>query len=50
MEYAATHSGDTFATLVWLGAAELVELGEALLDDTIVDEGGADDVAAPGRH
>ena len=43
--YAATHSGETFATLVWTGGAEPVELGTELLDE---DTGA--DVVAPGRH
>ena len=49
MAYAATHSGETFATLVWTGGAEPVELGAELLGEDTVEEAGAD-VAAPGRH
>lgn len=43
--YAATHSGEMFATLDWAGGAGAVVVG----DGAEVVDGGAD-VLDPGRH
>lgn len=48
--YAADHSGEMFATLVWAGGGVELVLDGGVLDAGGVDDGTVEEDAAPGRH